>query len=144
MCVHNTRASIESLRASLSRITPIPTGRISVKPEDKINDDDPAGTQLQEEARDPHNEDQDEHEDDPTLPNGEDNRGRNDIFSMITEDDQSEMLQHNRMLLIIQFQQQAEWRNERTRMLTELDHSRTSNRPEIAGNQSEIFKMVDP
>jgi hypothetical protein len=32
---------------------PIPTGHVSVLPEDKINDDDPAETQVHEEARDP-------------------------------------------------------------------------------------------
>jgi len=89
----NTRASIESLRASLSRITPIPTGRVSVLPEDEINDDDPAETQVHEEARNPDDEDEDEDEDDSTLPEGEDNRGRDDILLKITEDDQKEMLE---------------------------------------------------
>jgi hypothetical protein len=117
----NTRASIESLRASLSRITPIPTGRVSVLPEDEINDDDPAETQVHEEARDP--EDEDEAEVDSSLPEGEDNRGRDDILSKITEDDQKEMLEQNRMLLKLLFEQQAEWKEERTRMLTELDRS---------------------
>jgi len=69
--VPNTRASIESLRASLSRITPIPTCRVSVLPEDEINDDDPADTQVHEEARDP--DDEEEDEDDSTLPDGKDN-----------------------------------------------------------------------
>jgi hypothetical protein len=67
--VPNTRASIESLRASLSRITLIPTGRVSVLPEDKINDDDPAETQVHEEACDP--DDEDEDEDDSSLPEGD-------------------------------------------------------------------------
>ena len=71
--VPNTRASIESLRASLSRITPIPTGRVSVLPEDEINDDDPAETQVHEEARDP--DDEDEDKDDSTLPDTKDNPG---------------------------------------------------------------------
>jgi len=140
--VPNTRASIESLGASLSPITPIPTGRVSVLPEDEINDDDPAETQVHEEARDP--EDEDEDEDDSTLPEGEDNRGRDDILSKITEDDQREMLEQNRMQLKLLFEQQAEWKAERTRMLTELDRSRTIDRPENPGNQSKIFKMVDP
>jgi hypothetical protein len=102
----NTRASIESLRASLSRITPIPTGRVSVLPEDEINDDDPAETQVHEESHDP--EDKDKDKDDSTLPEGEDNRGRDDILSKITEDDQKEMLEQNRMLLKLLFEQQAE------------------------------------
>jgi len=62
----NTRASIESLRASLSRIIPIPTGRVSVLPEEEINDDDPAETLVHGEARDPDDEDEDKDKDDPT------------------------------------------------------------------------------
>jgi hypothetical protein len=53
----NTRASIESLRALLSRITPIPTGWVSVLPEDEIKNDDPAETRVHGEARDPDDED---------------------------------------------------------------------------------------
>ena len=108
----NTGASIESLRASLSRITPIPKGRVSVLPEDGINDDDPAETHIHEEARDPGDEDEDEDEDDSTLPEGEDTRGRDDILSKITKDDQKEMLEQNRMLLKLLFEQQAEWNGE--------------------------------
>ena len=121
---------------------PIPMSWFSVVPEDEINDDDPAETQFQEEACDP--EDEVEDENDSTLPEGEDNRGREDILSNITEDDQQEMLEQNRMLLKLLFEQQAEWKEERTRMLTELDRSRTIDRPENPGNQSKIFKMVDP
>jgi len=69
----NTCASIESLQASLSRITPIPMDRVWVLPEDEINDDDPAETQVHEEACDPDDEDEDEDEDDSTLPEGKDN-----------------------------------------------------------------------
>jgi hypothetical protein len=65
------RASIESLLASLTRITPIPKGGISVLAEDEINNDDPAEIQVLKEARDPDNEEEDE--DDSTLPEGEDN-----------------------------------------------------------------------
>ena len=32
----------------------------------------------------------------------------------------------------------------RTRMLSELDRSRATDRPENTGNQSEMYKMVDP
>jgi len=92
--------------------------------------------------RDADNEDEDQ--DDSTLQEGEDNRGRDDILSKITEDDQKEMLEQNRMLLKLLFEQQAEWKEERTRMLTELDRSRTIDRLENTGNQSKIFKMVDP
>jgi hypothetical protein len=41
-------------------------------------------------------------------------------------------------------EQQAEWKEERNRMLTELDGSRTIDRLENPGNQSKIFQMVDP
>jgi hypothetical protein len=44
-----------------------------VLPEDEINDDDPAATQVHEEDRDPADEDEDEDEDYSTLPDGEDN-----------------------------------------------------------------------
>jgi len=143
--VPNTCASVESLRASFSRITLIPTVRVLVLPEDEINHDDPAETQVHEEARDPDDEDEDEDEDDSTLPEGEDNGGREDILSKITEDDPKEMLEQNRMLLKrLLLEQQAEWNKERTRMLTELDRSRTSDRLENPGNQSKIFKKVDP
>jgi len=140
----NTRASIESLRVSLSRITPIATGRVSLLPEDETNDDDPTETQVHEEARHPDDEDEDEDQDDPTLPEGEDNRGREDILSKFTDYDQKEMLEQNRMLLKLLFKQEAEWKEERTRMLTELDRSRTIERLENPGNQCKIFKMVDP
>jgi hypothetical protein len=53
------------------------------------------------------------------------------------------MLEQNRMLLKLLFEQQAQWKEERIRMLTELDRSRTIDRPENRGNQSKIFVMVD-
>jgi len=54
------------------------------------------------------------------------------------------MLLQNRRLLKLLFKQQAEWKVERTRMLTKLDRSRTIERPENPGNQSKIFKIVYP
>jgi hypothetical protein len=60
--VPNTCASIESLRASLSQNTPIPTGHVSVLLEDQTNDDDPAETQVHEEAHDRDDEEEDEHD----------------------------------------------------------------------------------
>jgi len=104
----DTRASIESLRESLCQITPIPMSRVSVQPEDKINDDDPAKTQLHEEARDPDDEDEDDDDDDSILPEGEDNLDRDNILTKITKEDQKEMLEQNRMLLKLRFEQQAE------------------------------------
>jgi len=80
-------------------------GRASVLPVDEINDDDPAETQVHEEARDLDDEDEDEDEDDSTLPEGEDNQGRDNILSKITEDDQKELLEQNRMLLQLLFEQ---------------------------------------
>jgi hypothetical protein len=64
---------------------------------------------------------------------------------MITDDDNKEMMVQNRMLLKLLFEQQAEWKEERTRMLAELDHSRPTERNETSEpTQSKIFKMVDP
>jgi hypothetical protein len=103
----NTRASIESLRGSLSPVTPIPTGRVSVLQEDESNDEDLAETQVQDEAHDPDDEDEDKDKDDSTLPEGEDNQGRENTLSKITEDDQKEMIQQNRMLHKLLFEQQA-------------------------------------
>jgi len=54
------------------------------------------------------------------------------------------MLEQKRILLKILLEQQAEWKEERTRMLTDLDHSRTIDRPENPGNQSKNFQMVEP
>jgi len=65
----------------------------------KSNDDDPSETQVHKEARNPDDEDEDEDEDDSTLPEAMDNQGRDDILSKISEDDQKEMLEQNRMLL---------------------------------------------
>jgi hypothetical protein len=59
----NMRVSMESLRASLSQITPIPTGCISVLPENAMRDGDPVETHVHEEAHDPDDEDGDEDQD---------------------------------------------------------------------------------
>ena len=48
------------------------------------------------------------------------------------------------MLLKLLFEQQAEWKEERTRMLSKLDPSGATDRPENPGNQSNIFNMVHP
>jgi hypothetical protein len=57
-------------------------GHVSVLLEDEVNDDDLAKIQVHEEAHDPDDEEEDEH--DSALPEGEDNRGRDDILSKIT------------------------------------------------------------
>jgi hypothetical protein len=144
LSIPNTHGSIESISASPSRITPIPTGCVSILLEDEIIDDNHADTLFHKEAHDPGDEDEDADEDTSTLPEGVDNRGRDNILSKITEDDQKEMLEENRMLLKLLLEQQAEWKNERTRMLTELDSSRTIDSPVNPGNQSKIFYTVDP
>jgi len=107
--IPKTRASIESLRALLNWITPIPTGHVSVLPEDEINDNDAAKTQHHEEAHDPDDQDKEEVQDDSTLPDGKDNRGRDDILSKITEDNEKEMLEQLRMLLKLLSEQQTKW-----------------------------------
>jgi hypothetical protein len=42
------------------------------------------------------------------------------------------------------FEQQAEWKQEIARMVSERDRSLATDRPENPGNQSKIFKVVDP
>jgi len=106
------------------------------------NSNNPVDTQVHKEA--PDHDDEDEDEDDSTLPDTEDNRGREDILSKTTEDDKKEILEQNRMLLKLLFEQQAEWKEQRTRMLSELDRSRATDTLENPGNQSKIFKIVDP
>jgi hypothetical protein len=76
LCMPNIREGIESFPASLSQITPIPKSRVSVQPDDAINDDDPAETPVYRQDRHPVNQDEDEDEDDSTLPESEDNRHR--------------------------------------------------------------------
>jgi hypothetical protein len=113
-----------------------------VLPEYEFKDDDPTETQADEEACNPDNEE--EHEDDFAFPEGDDNGGSNDILSMITKDNQEEMLQQNRMLLKLLFQHHTEWKEARTLMLTELDHSRTTDTPQNPGNQFNITQIIDP
>jgi hypothetical protein len=48
------------------------------------------------------------------------------------------------MFLKLLFEQQAEWKEERTRMLTEPDRRQTIDRAENSGNHSNIVMMVDP
>jgi len=92
----------------------MPTGRPSVLPEEEINDDDSAKTQVHVEAHDSDDDNEDEDEDDSYFPEGEDNRSRDVILSTITEDDQKERLEQNRMLPELLFIQQAEWKKKRT------------------------------
>lgn len=105
----------------------------------------PIETQVHKEATNPDDEDKDNNKgkDDSTFPDTEDNRGQDDILSKITEDDQKETFQQNRMPLELLFEQQAEWRKDRTRMLPELDRSCATDSPENLRNQSHIYKMVE-
>ena len=109
-------------------------GCISVLREDKINDDKPTETQVHEEISDPDDEHEDKDKDDSTLPEGEDYRGRDHILSKNTKDDQKEIVEQNQMLLKLLFEQQGEWKEERTRILHKLDRSWTIDRPENPGN----------
>jgi len=64
---------------------------------------------------------------------------------MITDDDNKEMMAQKRMLLKLLFERQAEWKEQRTRMLAVLDRSRPTERNETSEpTQLKIFKMVDP
>jgi len=103
----NTDESVELLQASLSRITPVPAGRVSLLRQDEINDENPVGTQVHEEASNPDDEDEDEDADASPLHEGEDNQGRDTIMSKITEGNQMEISEQNWMLLELQFKQQA-------------------------------------
>jgi hypothetical protein len=118
MCVSNG-----SLRVSHSRITPISTGHVSVLPQDEMDEDDPPETQVHEEARETDAEGEDKDKDDFLLPEGGDNGDRGDTLSKITEEVQKEIFEQNQMLLKLQFEQSAESKEERTRILTELDRS---------------------
>jgi hypothetical protein len=48
------------------------------------------------------------------------------------------------MLVKVQFEQQAEWMEERSRLLSALDRSRATDRPENPQNQFKIVEIVDP
>jgi hypothetical protein len=139
----DVRASMESLHTLIGRITPIPTARVSVLPEDEIIDDGGNGDAQHHDEEDiPSDEDEEDNEE-PAHPEPETHT--NDILSMITDDDNKEMMAQNRMLLKLLFEQQADWKEERTRMLAELDHSQPTERNETSEpTQLKIFKMVDP
>jgi len=79
---------MKSLPSSLSWIIPSPRHRVSVLPEDEINNHDHVGTHVHDKAHDPNDEDEDKDEDDSTLPETEDNRSWDYILSHIPEDDQ--------------------------------------------------------
>jgi hypothetical protein len=74
-------------------MTPNPNGHVSEQPEDEFNDDDTAEFYVDEDARGADNDDEDDDADDSIFPEGEDNRGRDDSWSKITEDIQMEILE---------------------------------------------------
>jgi len=114
----NIRPSMESLRASLSWCRHTSTRCVSVLAEEEINDVHSIETQVVEKAHNSDNSDDDEVEDkdDLTLPETEDNRSYDNILSKITKNGQKEMLEQNRMLLKLLFEQQADLKEEWTRM----------------------------
>jgi len=138
------RASMESVGASLGQFTPIRMGHILVFPPEEINVEDPNETHNQEETRDLDDKDEDKAEEDSALPEIEDNHRGEDILSKLTEDDQKETPEQNRMLLKLLFEREADWNEQRTWMLSELDRCRTTYKLEHPSNLSKIFKMVDP
>jgi len=108
------RASMESVGASLRQFTPIRMGHILVFPPDEINVEDPNETHNQEETRDLDDKDGDKAEEDSALPEIEDNHRGEDILSKLTEDDQKETPEQNRMLLKLLFEREADWKEQRT------------------------------
>ena len=114
-----------------------------VLPEDEIFDDGGNGDAQHHDEEDA-TSDEDE-EDNEQLAHPEPETDTDNVLSMITDDDNKEMMAQNRLLLKLLFEQPAEWKEERTRMLAELDRSRPTERNETSKPaQSKIFKMVDP
>jgi chemotaxis protein histidine kinase CheA len=139
----DTRASMESLHLSIGPITPIPTALDSVLPEDEIIDNGGNGDAQHHDQEDEPSDEDEEDDEEPAHPEPETHT--DDVISMITDDDNKEMIAQNRMLLKLLFEQQAEWKEERTQMLAEFDRSRPTERNETSEpTKSKIFKMVDP
>jgi hypothetical protein len=66
-------------------------------------------------------------------------------MSIITDDDKKEMVAQNQMFLKLLFEQQAERKEEHTRILMELNYMRRTERNETTNLSNwKIFKMVDP
>jgi len=116
-------------------------GRVLVLPQWEINDDDPVRTEVHEEAHNADNEDQDK--DDSAFPQIQDNRNRNAMLAKITQSEHKMMVKQNRLLLKLLFEQQAEWKEVRSWVLTELDSNRATDRQEFPAIQSKMFKMVE-
>jgi hypothetical protein len=146
----NTCANIESLQGSVSPITSIPTGSVSVLPGDVNNDDDSAWMDVHKEAPDSDDKGQDQDQDwDPdqdnsTLPDIEDKCHWDDIYSKLTEDDQNDMLHPNWTLQKLLFEHQSKSTWETTLMFSELDLTCATDRRENPRSQSQSVRMVDP
>lgn len=68
----------------------------------------------------------------------------NDVLSMITDDDNTEMIAQNRMFLQLLFRQQAEWKKDCNWMVAEIDHSQLTEPNEPTDpTQRMILKVVD-
>jgi len=141
----DVHANMESLQPSIGRITPIPTPRVSVLPEDEIIHDGGNGKAQDHDKREEDVLSDDDEEDDDEPPHPEPETHTDDVLSMITDHDNKEMMAQNRMLLKPLFEQQVEWNEERTRMLADLDQSQPTVRNETTEpTQSTIIKIVDP
>jgi len=143
LCMAGACTSMQSLHMSIGRMTRIPTARSSVLLEEEIIDDGGNGdAQYHDEDDVPSDEYK---EDDEEPAHHEPETHTDDVISMITDDDNKEMMAQNQMPLKLLFEQQAEWKKERTWMLAELDRSRPTERNNTSEpTQSKIFKMVDP
>jgi len=93
------RAGMESLQPSIGRVTPIPTARASLLPEDQIIDDGSNGDAQDHDEREENVRSDDDEEDDDEPANPEPETNTDDVLSMITDDDNKEMVAQNRMVL---------------------------------------------
>jgi hypothetical protein len=89
---------MESLLTLIEQITPIPTARVSVLPGDEIINDGGNGDAHQHDKKEdvPNNADEDNNEQ-PAHP--EPAIDTDDVFSMITKNDNIEMMSENQVLL---------------------------------------------
>jgi hypothetical protein len=136
-------ASMQSLHMSIGRITRIPSARVSVLPEDAIIDADGNGDAQHHDEEDVPSDEDEEDDEEPAHRSNETHT--DDVLSMTTDDDNKEMMAQNRMLLKLLFEQQAKWKEERARIIAELERSRPTERNKTSKpTRSKIFTMVDP
>jgi hypothetical protein len=128
---------------SPDRIKPISIGHLSIIPDDQISNDNCVEPNDYEEAPNIDNNNDDADKQYSAASEQDDSPGQDDIFSIITKDNQKETLQSNWMILNLLFHTQAEWQMERTRILTELDHNQSTDRLDNAGYKSELCGVID-